>query len=423
MKILLVTYTYPPSKSVNGWRPFYFAKVLVDSGYSVDVLTRHFPEKETNERINTILKTPLSLSVENGANVMRIPHFNSWFTYNTVGVLKNTGLWKLIYLAQLSLGRLTQESYNKWFEIYLPDILKKGGYNLVMVESGPTNLVRVVNKYCSKYKTKYWIDFRDVYYHDMLKLKKLAWNRSLKIALERWYMRKSIQNANFILGESEAKLETLKIPKSESLVINNGYDSELWLKHELPIDKDHFIITFAGKLYENDAFLQKILDCIKLFLLNKDEIVKICFLAPGNESVVNLILSNIPSYNLYLVRDRISYEESIKDISSSAVLMYHGWDGYKGIFSTKIYDYLRSGNRVLLIPSDHDVLDQLLHGMPGCVTTDDIEFGSRILDEWYSEWKRGLLIKARSVVHYKQYSRESANELFLSAIEKYANSI
>ena len=58
----------------------------------------------------------------------------------------------LIYFIQLLSGRLSQESYNKWFQVYLSELIKSNRYDRVIVESGPTNLVRLVSKVCTCHK-------------------------------------------------------------------------------------------------------------------------------------------------------------------------------------------------------------------------------------------------------------------------------
>ncbi len=60
MKILIVTYTYPPAKSVNGFRPYHFAKALTAAGWKVSVLTRHFTgNEEVPEAYRLTNKVPL----------------------------------------------------------------------------------------------------------------------------------------------------------------------------------------------------------------------------------------------------------------------------------------------------------------------------------------------------------------------------
>ncbi|MEP7323922.1 MAG: hypothetical protein ABI761_18485 [Saprospiraceae bacterium] len=421
MKILLVTYTYPPSKSVNGFRPHYFAKTLAQHGYDVHVLTRHFTGLEKFNQYNEVNLTPFSISREEGVCVFRTPFENTWFKYHKISWIKNSGLWRFIYLIQLAVGRTTQESYNKWFKPYLIKLLKEYVYDLILVESGPTNLVNLVHNISTQFKIPYAIDFRDAYFHEMhLKNQQtLPVRKKLKLFFEKYYMKQSIQNSLFCISISDSLHKILDVPEEKREIILNGYDENIWSTlPESDVTRD-FKIVIGGKLYDRD-FLEPFLHAIYLFLSKSPENVRVLFIAPGDISIHDIIQAKLPFSSVQIIKDRLSYEETLIELSSAQVLMYHGWKGYTGIPGTKIFDYLRSGKNILIVPRDLDIIDELLLETKRGVSLDDPDKAAEQLNNWYQEWKSGEASKSyvmdEAIIH--RYSREYQNDLLVKMIPR-----
>ena len=387
MNILIVTYTYPPSKAVNGFRPYHFAKALVKGGHRVHVLSRHFEDAEGYEDEGNPVKTPFSIAREDEVIVYRTSFRNSWFGYKRNKWLQSTGAWKVMYLIQLMCGRTTQESYNEYFKPYLSKLLAMKLYDLILVESGPTNLVRTVSKLARHYHIPYAIDFRDVYYHDMCRVdqKKVSWMNKVKIYLEKHYMKSGIAHSLFCISLSDTLHDILQVPGEKRERIINGYDDMVWRAIQ-PQNTDHqFRIVVGGKLYDRE-FLQPFLQSIRYFLNKQLPDVEVLFIAPGNAGMIKRIKSELSDQNVRVIHDRMTLQDTLNAISSAEVLMYHGWQGYHGMTSTKIYDYLRAGKHILIVPGDQDVIDQLLNELNAGISLDDPELAANQLVAWYDQW-------------------------------------
>lgn len=401
MNILIVTYTYPPAKSVNGFRPYHFAKTLTRAGWNVSVLTRHFSGYEQiPEDYGKPNRTPFSMDHQPEALVYRVPFYNSWFRYHQSTWIRNSGLWKVIYFIQLLVGRTNQESYNKYFKKYLRPLLIQKGYDLILVESGPTNLVRLVSHHAMKYRIPYAIDFRDAYYHEMYRdFRSLAWNKKIKIRLEEWYMTKPIRNSIKVFSLSHAWLEILKVPPGLRTIVNNGYDEEEWQHVVKNQPTDRFVIASIGTLYDQPV-LDELLKCIGLFLQKGYGDVRVRFIAPGPKEVISKIRQYLPHETVSMEVPRVPYKKAIQGMADAHVLIYHGWKGWTELAGTKIFDYLRSGNRILIIPSDDGPLKKWIESTQAGVITDSPEEGTRALQLCYEEWK--LNGKLESITELKQ---------------------
>ena len=410
MRILIVTYTYPPAKSVNGFRPYYFAKALISKGHQVQVLTRHFTGSELFNEYALPNRYPYSISKENGTIVHRVPFINTWFRYYRNSFFLSTGIWRIVYLMQLILGRTSQESYNKWFKPYLEKIIKRYNFDLILVEYGPSNLVRIVNKLATDHKIPYAIDFRDAYSQEMCIKNQalLSIGKRIIIRLEKYYLKSSIHNAAFCISLSRQLLNVLGIPLEKQEIISNGFDEDEWDSISTSWNTNIFRITIAGTLY-NKEFLMPFLHSIKEFIKMKLDHIEVLFIAPGSDEVINKIVETLEFPQIRIIKHRISYHQTCKWMASSVVLMYHGWRGYSGIASTKIFDYIRSGNKILIVPGDDDIIDEIIMKTKSGVIANDPTIGANQLYIWYNQWKDNIVMNSNLPSSISSYSRGSQN--------------
>ena len=103
------------------------------------------------------------------------------------------------------------------------------------------------------------------------------------------------------------------------------------------------------------------IDGLKLFLHDKSsDKVQLRFIGLDIiPSVSQYVKNELPAEFIY-VSNRVSKEEAIVETKKATVLSYPGWLGTKGIISTKIFDYIASGNPILIAPGDKDIIDDLL---------------------------------------------------------------
>ena len=391
---------------------------MVEQGWEVRVLTRHFTGEENSaEDYLRPLNTAFSISEEEGVYVYRTPFKNSWFSYYENRFLKNTGLWKLVYLVQLLAGRTNQESYNSFFNKYLVLVLKTKKPDIILVESGPTNLVRMVSQRALQYRIPYAIDFRDLYYHEMYRnYSGLAWNKKIKIRLEEWHMRKAIRYAKKMVSLNATWLEILKAPIDKRLVVSNGFDSLAW-DRIIPIrDPEHFTISIVGTIYDR-PFLQIFLTTLDRFLQLKKQKVRVRFLAPGHKETIHKIRRALPYPEVAIEEMHWPYEKAIALMAASQVLMYHGWPGYRELISAKIFDYIRSGARILIVPADQNGLDDLIRQTGSGMSCATAEEGAEQLEAWYRDWESGnLKQKELSGMKLEKFSRGYQAKILVNAL-------
>jgi hypothetical protein len=61
-----------------------------------------------------------------------------------------------------------------------------------------------------------------------------------------------------------------------------------------------------------------------------------------------------------VITKRIKKEEAINILHKSHVLLAIAHEGIKGVLASKIFEYINSNKPIILCPSDHEVMEELL---------------------------------------------------------------
>jgi hypothetical protein len=208
------------------------------------------------------------------------------------------------------------------------------------------------------------------------------------------------------------------IPPNKRKMVSNGFEGEIW--DEMPPQKEfeQFTISIIGTLYSRE-FIPVFLDTINLFLQKQPERVKVKFIAPGSKVLVNLIRETLPFEQVEVAESRMPYTEAIAIMAKSQILMYHGWPGYKCTISTKVYDYLRSGAKILIVPSDENGLDRLIEETGSGASCSTAAGGAAQLEAWYRDWESGKLMRRMgSGQQFEKFSRKYQAQILINALKE-----
>ena len=103
----------------------------------------------------------------------------------------------------------------------------------------------------------------------------------------------------------------------------------------------------------------------------------------------------------------------------ATVLSYPGWLGIKGIISTKIFDYIASGNPILIGPGDEDVIDELVKKTNTGISVYNAKDFAANLNKLYDLWTKKLpLNPSRNEKEVEFYSRENQARLLAKIINQ-----
>lgn len=362
MRILLVSYFFPPYNTVGAVRPGKLAKYLIQHGHEVEVLCACEPPY------------PKSLALEVSTEFIHQVRGWSvnaplyWFLGNQSKV-SESGL-NILGIDRpwlRALGRL----YKTFF--HWPDaeigwvyaaidrgmkLIKLRSFDVIYVSAPPFSSLLVGAKLSDKSGIPWVAEFRDLWTCNH------AYNQpKWRLNLERYWESRLLKSASALITVSyplSLKLERHKLPV---WVVQNGYDADdyVGLEHSNNIsNKNELLIVYTGSIYQDFYDLETFCKGLSLFVSN------------GYRVRVQLVGRNISGlveaairYNLisfFEISSTIPRSEAIYLQKTADVLLMFLWDdSEQGIYTTKFFEYLGAGRPLLAIGSINSDVGAWIH--------------------------------------------------------------
>ena len=377
MKILIASYHFPPFNVAASQRALGWAKYLPEFGIQTTLVTMDFKGvKPVCSADVHYIKQVQGLTQEDS------PFFAEWPIVSTAKTVKN-------YL----IGHFDQhiQSAERALWNWLDDHCSAHTYDLYLGIFSPHFHIEHGYRLKKKYGLPFVIDFRDLF-DNRLADGPIQASRKQELIntliLTKW--KKWMQTAS---GWS-----TVSIPlavklhewfESEGRCILNGVDVK-----EMQATKikhfEKFTVIHTGRIYE-DQDLKTFLSTWQKFEQGRD--VELLFY--GENALLNKHLCNFMSDYGLLHKVKIlpkAERPEILALQKGAHLLYFpGFINRKGLYSTKIFEYVASQSHVLLCPSDKDVIDQLLSKYEGTHIMHTEEQASVFLEDHYRRWQQNQL--------------------------------
>lgn len=401
LKVLIITYYWPPSSGSGVQRWMYFARYLQDHNITPVVLTVD-PSKASYSKTDQsfadfvadieVIKTktiePLKLYslLTTGDSKKGIPQGNvgenkkGVFSYISRYVRGN------IFIPDARLG------WKKYAVNAAKNILKKKDIDLV-ITTGPPHSTHLIGRVLKrKYGVKWMADFRDpwtdIYYNKGLIQSKRS--KKKDAILEK----SVIEESDHLLVTAPSMRQLLKsksnvITLDKIDVITNGYDSDKFDKIASKKTTDHFTISFLGLL--TDAMPhQTVSNAISIIKKEKGNINIKCVLA-GDISKIFLdhIKQTLGEENVdYL--GYVSHNKAIELMKNADLLftLLPAQTYTKVVIPGKIMEYLATGNSILMIGDPDSDAAVLLKDYDSTLTVreGDSENAAIFIKTVYSEW-------------------------------------
>jgi hypothetical protein len=286
--------------------------------------------------------------------------------------------------------------------------------DLIVVSSPPLNLVRLAHELNQETGIPYHVDFRDLWSNEYLKS---GYHPSASVAfidrLKMSYLKKWLKNAEGVTIDSQAKADVLKTVCEHPIsIVTNGYDEEYY-SNAAQVKNKKFTLTLSGTFYPQQP-LTIFLDGIQKFLIDKKpEHFQVQLIGLEVHSAATEKIKAVIPAPFLLSINRVTAKENATMLAQSHVTFLAAWEGYKGLYTTKLFDMIASGTMVLIAPGDKDVMDHtVITTKTGLVVNDANSFAS-ILNKWYAEWETtGALKMEVNSQEIEKFSRKyCANRL------------
>lgn len=423
-KIIIITYYWPPAGGVSVQRWLKFVKYLPDHGWQPVIFTADHGDYPIEDK-------KLSSQIPEGVEVVKVPFFDP---RSVVKLLlpkeksnsdkKKDNLDRLFYIPAEE--RTWQQRCMLWIRsnLFIPDARKywiepctKAILNYldknkvgVIVSNGPPNSAHLIGlNVKNKTGIKWMADFRDPWtfaeYFDLLPLSRNS--RIKHLDLEKQVLQKS--DLVSIVSESWKEEYALKQPKRIE-VLHNGFDEEDFVGVKKNRETENFVIGHVGTL-QNDRNPKGLWEALQS-LLEKEKppfgSFKVKLVGVVDEAVVE----SIKEVGLEEVLDQVgvvSHKEAIQHMMDTDLLLLiinESRANEKGRLTAKIYEYLATGNPILMIgPKDSDA-GRLLASFKHCLIMDK-NISVTELSENLILFLEKIKQKTNSELDINKYSRKS----------------
>lgn len=366
MRVLIVTYYWPPAGGPGVQRWLKFVKYLPKYGITPIVFV---PENPTYPIRDENLNSEIPENIEILKLPIREPYgFAELFSKNKTKTISKGILpkEKISFVEKLMLfirgNFFIPDARILWVKPsvkYLLNYLKNNPVDVIITTGPPQSLHLIGLELRNKLKTKWMADFRDpwttIHYHKALKLTNKAKEKHLQLESE------VLKKADKIIVTSPStKNEFSGKTKQPVVLITNGFDNEA--VNEIIPDADFSIAHIGTLLSErNPEILWEVLS--ELISENKvfKSKLKLRFAGVVSQSVENSLRHyNLDSYSENL--GYVSHEEAIRLQRSSAVLLLLEIDSpeTRAILPGKLFEYLSANRPIIAIGPEKSDIELIL---------------------------------------------------------------
>jgi len=421
IKVLIITYYWPPAGGSGVQRWLKFVKYLQDFNvipvvYTVDkpdyVLEDKTLQNEIPENIE-ILKQP----IWEPNNIFS--KYKSKQHQTSAGFLNpNPSFFerKLLYIRANYFIPDARKFWVKPSVKYLSDYLKKNKID-VIITTGPPHSLHLIGLELQKQNDVKWIaDFRDPwtdidYFHQLP-----LTDTSLK--KHRLLEKKVLEKADSVLVVGKTMKDNYKKFNKNIHVLTNGFDSET-IHNNIKLDSK-FTITHIGMMNadRNPSILWKVLHKLVKEDMDFASDIRIKLIGKSANEVYDSIKENNLENNVQFI-DYLPHQKVIDHQRSSQVLLLtvNNIPSAKGIITGKIFEYLQAKRPILAIaPVDGDLAEIIKNTNSGTtIDFKDEENLKELLEDLYQKFKQNKLgINSEGI---EQYHRRNLTEKLVKIIK------
>lgn len=416
MKVLIVTYYWPPAGGAGVQRWLKFTKYLRNFDIEPVIFTAdnpHYP----------ILDNSLQRDIPDGVEVIKCPIFepNNLLSIlkkkkvkNSAGFLEENPSMLSKIMIYIRANLFIPDARMFWIKPSVKRIKKYLSENSIeaLITTGPPHSLHMIGYHLKKQLGVKWIaDFRDPWtgidYFHLLPLTKLAKKKHFRLE------DKVFKNADKVIMVSKTSKEKYAKQAKSIEVITNGYDTDGIEEDSLVLDTK-FTISHIGSMNaaRNPKILWEVLHDIAKEESDFSNDLQIQLIGKLDEKIVK---EDIESYNFKNVHqlDYVPHQEAKKYQKQSQVLLLivNDTPNAREIVTGKVFEYIQAKRPIIAIgPEDGDLADVLNETNAG--KTFDYQNKKDLKEEiksLYKKYKLGTLTVNSSNIekfHRKQLTKD-----------------
>jgi len=356
MKILIISYYFPPMNSVASHRVYSWARTWVDNGHTVTVLTA--PKPSGDDQFNPNLKRIEIIEASNSC-LSFLQKITS-IKYRSHTVSSKPNLFKNLYSKPFKKLNAWRKKRGLLYTHRMPDYLslwkhsalqkvKDYEYDLVVSTFGPYAAHLIAEKIVKKNRSAKWIvDFRDLWIDHGLMTGLFPFTRMEKLLYKR-----ILSKADMITTVSPPLADQIgkHCDKKKIVVIYNGFSPDLYSLSAAPMWSDNKIrLVYTGTIYEGPQNYDPLLRALqKLYV--RDHILSLQLeIVIASRNCGNIInrADDLGIGFLFTFMGNVSHPHCLRFQRDAHALLFFDYDPntMKGVITGKLFEYLVSGTEI-----------------------------------------------------------------------------
>jgi glycosyltransferase involved in cell wall biosynthesis len=392
-KVLIISYSFPPRMSVGGLRIQGLAKYLLELDWDPIILTPKLPGSPNTKF--RIIQTPyrdvigsltkaIGFKTEEGVK-SQIKKKLGVSTHKN----KRTFADSILLFIQENIAYPDLEK--GWYQYAIKagsELLQQENIDAIISSSSPVTCHLIAKELKMKYRIPWIADLRDLWtqnhYYQYTRIRKF-WERRLEL--------KTLREADALVTVSWPLAEKLrKLHKGKTVYpIPNGFDPEEVNSTPNANLTKEFTITYTGQIYQGKQDPSKLFKNLHdLFSERKINPNDIGIKFYGSQK--DWLDEDITYYKLQdIVKcyGEIPREGALKKQRESQLLLLLLWENpnEKGIYTSKVFEYLAAQRPILATSGTEGVVKELLDDTNAGICVVSIEEIKKAIEKFYNEYK------------------------------------
>jgi glycosyltransferase involved in cell wall biosynthesis len=415
-RVLVISYFYPPYRSVGATRVSKMTKYLADSGWEAHVLTIDNcdlpPTMPIEIPADRVVRVPQAFDVaalprrvagRYGTTEARVHPRSSW----RQALVRRAGdAYRHLCIPDPQVG---------WRGPALTEgraLLRRLRPDAILSSSLPNTSHLIGSSLAAESGIPWVAELRDLWTHNH-NFRRIQPFRAFEQALER----RVLSRASALVTVSDVLAAWLRSAYGKpTYVITNGFDSSDYPAARTPAKA--FTLAYTGMFYDGRQSADALFEAMKRLAAER-RISPDTFRVEFRGQFLGPLLAHAEAAGVssfVTVLPPVSYHEALDVQSSATALLVLDWkDPGIGYYSVKVFEYLGAGRPIMSLGSPQSVVGHLLASSGAGVATERADDVERTLRRWLDEFEQsGRLAYHADPAVLNRYERRSiARELAL----------
>lgn len=409
MRILLITYHFPPFNQIGAVRLGKMAKYLREAGHEVRVLTAD----------DYLRNSDLELEIPADEVI-----YTPWLDVNKPGRLFYRQKGPVVQHADTPPPHPMVEKMRLMYEACLnfPDdrvgwlpyaltagsrLIKEWRPDVIYASGAPFVALVAASRLAGQFGIPWVAELRDLW-ADNHNYRLPLWRQRL----DGWLERRILASAHGIVTVTEPWAETLSKKYGKPTVcIPNGFDPADF-PERVAQDQDKVLrLVYTGAFYPAGQNPVPLFAALEL-LGPRSELVKVQFIGT-DPHLVRQLARNYGVASRLEFSPSIPYRESLLRQVQADVLLLLLWQTPPGCYPGKVFEYLGARRPILAVGPSTDIAAKLVGERAAGIITDQPEEIANLLEKWLLQKKGGEIPSLDSSVSRGLSRKERAEDLIL----------